>query len=105
RHDYARAKTRARLDEKDVVFEAADQPSMRLSSDQVLRIDGNTAVAEFTLEQGQGAQFLLGGVDDPRFKDGAADLCMERTLKFWRDWTGQSNYRGRWREMVNRSAL
>ncbi|MDZ4327792.1 MAG: glycoside hydrolase family 15 protein [Pseudomonas sp.] len=105
RHDYARAKTRAHLDEKDVVFEAADQPSMRLSSDQVLRIDGNTAVAEFTLEQGQGAQFLLGGVDDPRFKDGAADLCMERTLKFWRDWTGQSNYRGRWREMVNRSAL
>ena len=105
RHDYARAKTRAHLDEKDVVFEAADQPSMRLSSDQVLRIDGNTAVAEFTLEQGQGAQFLLGGVDDPRFKDGAADLCMERTLKFWRDWAGQSNYRGRWREMVNRSAL
>ena len=105
RHDYARAKTRAHLDEKDVVFEAADQPSMRLSSDQVLRIDGNTAVAEFTLEQGQGAQFLLGGVDDPRFKDGAADLCMERTLKFWRDWSGQSNYRGRWREMVNRSAL
>ncbi len=30
---------------------------------------------------------------------------MARTLKFWRDWSGQSNYRGRWREMVNRSAL
>ena len=36
RHDYARAKTRARMDKKDVVFEAADQPSMRLSSDQVV---------------------------------------------------------------------
>ena len=35
----------------------------------------------------------------------AATLCLERTLKFWRDWIGQSNYRGRWREMVNRSAL
>lgn len=105
RHDYARAKTRARLDEKDVAFEAADQPSMRLSSDQLLRVEGDAAVAEFTLDQGQGAQFLLGGFDDPRFKEGAADLCMERTLKFWRDWTGQSNYRGRWREMVNRSAL
>jgi GH15 family glucan-1,4-alpha-glucosidase len=32
-------------------------------------------------------------------------MCLERTLKFWRDWIGQSNYRGRWREMVNRSAL
>jgi GH15 family glucan-1,4-alpha-glucosidase len=105
RHDYARANSRARMDEKDVAFEADDQPSLRLSSDQVLRVEGNVAVAEFTLEQGQGAEFLLGAIDDPRFKEGAAALCVERTLKFWRDWIGQSNYRGRWREMVNRSAL
>ncbi|MGF6130889.1 GH15 family glucan-1,4-alpha-glucosidase [Pseudomonas frederiksbergensis] len=105
RHDYARAKTGARMDEKDVAFEAADQPSLRLSSDQVLSIDGNAAIAEFTLKQGDSAAFLLGAIDDPRFKEGAAELCMERTLKFWRDWIGQSNYRGRWREMVNRSAL
>ncbi|RON25229.1 glucoamylase [Pseudomonas brassicacearum] len=105
RHDYARARTRARLDKKDVTFEAADQPSMRLSSNQALRVDGDAAVAEFTLKQDESAQFLLGGLDDPRFKEGAADLCLERTLKFWRDWIGQSNYRGRWREMVNRSAL
>jgi GH15 family glucan-1,4-alpha-glucosidase len=105
RHDYARARTRARMDKKDVTFEAADQPSMRLSSNQVVRVDGDAAVAEFTLKQEESAQFLLGGLDDPRFKEGAADLCLERTLKFWRDWIGQSNYRGRWREMVNRSAL
>jgi len=105
RHDYARAKARARLDEQDAVFEATDQPSLRLSSDQALSLDGNCAVAEFTLKQGQSAKFLLGAVDDPRFKEGAAELCLERTLKFWRDWIGQSNYRGRWREMVNRSAL
>ena len=105
RHDYARAKTRARMDKKDVTFEAADQPSMRLSSDQVMRVDGDAAVAKFTLKQDESAQFLLGGLNDPRFKDRAADLCLERTLKFWRDWIGQSNYRGRWREMVNRSAL
>lgn len=105
RHDYARAKTRARMEEKDVAFEAADQPSLRLSSDQALSLDGGAAVAEFTLKQGESAAFLLGAIDDPRFKEGAAELCMERTLKFWRDWIGQSNYRGRWREMVNRSAL
>jgi GH15 family glucan-1,4-alpha-glucosidase len=105
RHDYARAGTRARQDKKDVIFEAAGQPSLRLSADQVLRIDEHAAVSEFTLEQGQTAEFLLGAIDDPRFKQGAADLCLERTLKFWRDWIGQSTYRGRWREMVNRSAL
>jgi GH15 family glucan-1,4-alpha-glucosidase len=105
RHDYARANTRTRLDEQDVIFEADGQPSMRLASDQLVQIDGNAAVAEFTLKQDQCAEFLLGGLDDPRFKEGAAALCMERTMKFWRDWTGKSSYRGRWREMVNRSAL
>ena len=105
RHDYARANTRARLDNQDALFEADDQPSLRLAADQPLSIDGNAAVARFTLEQNQTAEFLLGAVDDPRFKEGAAALCLERTLKFWRDWIGQSNYRGRWREMVNRSAL
>ena len=105
RHDYARASTRAQMADQDVVFEAIDQPALRLSSDQVMRIDANAAVAQFSLEQDQSAQFMLGGVDDPRFEQGAADMCMERTLKFWRDWSGQSNYRGRWREMVNRSAL
>ena len=33
------------------------------------------------------------------------DLALAHTLKFWRGWIAQSNYRGRWREMVNRSAL
>ncbi len=105
RLDYARADTRTRADAEDVVFEAAGQPSLRLKSDQKLSVDANSAVAQFSLSQDQTAQFLLGGIDDPRFLEGAAALCMERTLKFWRDWSGQSNYRGRWREMVNRSAL
>lgn len=105
RLDYARADTRTRMDGNDVVFNAADQPSLRLMSDQNLSIEANSAVAEFSLSQDQTAQFLLGGIDDPRFQEGAAALCLERTLKFWRDWAGQSNYRGRWREMVTRSAL
>ncbi|WP_454876683.1 glycoside hydrolase family 15 protein [Pseudomonas farris] len=105
RHDYARAPTKARARDRSVYFEATGQPAMQLCSDQPLRIEGHAAVAEFILEQDQSAEFLLGGVDDARFKEGAAALCLERTLKFWRDWIGQSNYRGRWREMVNRSAL
>ena len=105
RHDYARASTRASMDKDDVIFKAADQPSLRLCADQAMHIDANGAVAQFTLEQDQTAQFLLGAPGDPRFREGAADLCLTRTLKFWRDWIGQSNYRGRWRERVNRSAL
>ncbi|MGY4665205.1 GH15 family glucan-1,4-alpha-glucosidase [Pseudomonas chlororaphis] len=105
RHDYARATTRARLDGGAVCFESERQPGLRLVASQPLRIDRQAAVAEFELEQGQSAEFMLGGLDDPRLVTGGSELCLERTLKFWRDWIGQSNYRGRWREMVNRSAL
>jgi GH15 family glucan-1,4-alpha-glucosidase len=31
--------------------------------------------------------------------------ALEDTARFWRGWLAQSRYRGRWREMVNRSAL
>ena len=105
RHDYARATTRAQMDKQDVTFSASGQPSLRLASDQPLRIDTHAAVASFTLKQDETAAFMLGASDDPRFAEGAGDLCLERTLKFWRDWIGQSIYRGRWREMVHRSAL
>lgn len=105
RHDYGRADTRAEMDVKDVTFHAAGQPSIRLASDQALQIDAQAAVAQFTLNHNETAAFMLGGSDDPRFAEGAAELCMQRTLKYWRGWIGQSNYRGRWREMVNRSAL
>ncbi|MBV4546635.1 glycoside hydrolase family 15 protein [Pseudomonas triticicola] len=105
RHDYGRADTRAEMNAKDVTFHAAGQPSIRLASDQALQIDAQAAVAQFTLEHNETAAFMLGGSDDPRFAEGAGELCMERTLKYWRGWIGQSNYRGRWREIVNRSAL
>lgn len=105
RHDYARAQTRATQDDGDVLFEAADQPGLRLTSSHTLQLDGDAAVASFELGQEEGAEFVLGGLDDPRVKNDCTDLCLERTLKFWRGWISQSNYRGRWREMVNRSAL
>ncbi|MCX7080136.1 MAG: glycoside hydrolase family 15 protein, partial [Pseudomonas sp.] len=105
RHDYARAHTKARLDGTDVCFEATHQPGLRLVSSRGMQIDEQAAIAEFVLEQNQTAEFILGGIHDPRVKIGQSDLYLERTLKFWRDWIGRSNYRGRWREIVNRSAL
>lgn len=105
RLDYARARTQARMEGAAVCFEAVGQPGLRLVSDQPLRIKEHAAWAEFELQQGQSAEFMLGGLDDPRVQRGNSDRHLTRTLKFWRDWIGQSNYRGRWREMVDRSAL
>ena len=34
-----------------------------------------------------------------------AEAAFRETVAYWRDWLSQSTYRGRWREMVDRSAL
>ena len=36
---------------------------------------------------------------------GQAQQLQDETARFWRDWLGRSTYRGRWREMVARSAM
>ncbi len=41
---------------------------------------------------------------EPSDSDSTTDL-FDRTVAFWRGWIAQSTYRGRWREMVERSAL
>jgi GH15 family glucan-1,4-alpha-glucosidase len=105
RHDYARAATTAREDGPDICFEAPQQPSLRLRASQPLQLVDNAASARFELQQEQSAEFVLGALDDPRWQADNTDLCLQRTVKFWRDWIGKSTYRGRWREMVNRSAL
>ena len=35
----------------------------------------------------------------------AVELAFTDTISFWRAWIGQSTYRGRWREVVDRSAI
>src|SRR5207244_8446742 len=39
------------------------------------------------------------------YEEAETDEALERTIQFWRRWLARSRYRGRWREMVHRSAL
>lgn len=105
RHDYSRAASVAESDGDDVGFHAEGQPSLRLAATRPLRIEQGSALAEFVLEQGQCAEFVLGAFDDPAVVAGAGEQCLQETLAYWRRWLKHSRYRGRWREMVNRSAL
>lgn len=105
RLDYSRAATEARMEGDDVCFSAEGQPAMRLSSTKTLALSGHSAVAEFELKQGEFVEFILGGIDDPEVNAGKCQRYMDETLSFWRVWSKKSNYRGRWRETVNRSAL
>ena len=62
--------------------------------------------ATFTLEEGECADFHLEWNGDPRpITAGETRELFTRTQEFWRSWLGQSRYTGRWREMVERSAL
>ena len=71
--------------------------------------DGITG--QFVLEEGQTRTFVLsmvntdsGQTERPPSDREALDLLQE-TIEYWRAWIARSTYRGRWREMVYRSAL
>jgi GH15 family glucan-1,4-alpha-glucosidase len=59
------------------------------------------------LQAGEKATFLLGGVraagEQPEMA--LLEQRFHETAHFWKGWISQSNYKGRWREMVHRSAL
>lgn len=105
RHDYSRAETTAQRDGDDVRFEASGQPAMRLCATVEMRLDGQAAVSEFEMEQGDIVEFMLGGADDKQVKAIQCDCDLKNTVNYWQHWSRHSNYQGRWREVVNRSAL
>ena len=113
RFDYARA-THAveRRSDTEVLFIGrsgnAELP-LRLRSSVPLQIEKGAAVAEFSLGADASAWFVLEVVhaqeaspsEHPDYESDA----FKQTVNFWRRWVARSNYGGRWREMVNRSAL
>ena len=67
--------------------------------------------ASFTSNAGEAAMMAFGEAPDDESLpvDSLDPTVVERlfrtTARFWRDWISRSTYRGRWREMVDRSAL
>ncbi|MFF7710344.1 glycoside hydrolase family 15 protein [Pseudomonas sp. NPDC007930] len=105
RHDYHRAHTRAEAEGETVLFSAPGQPTVRLAASVPLRAEDGCALAEWQMNEGDCAEFILGAEDDPLVQAGHASQCLEDTLGYWRQWLAASRYRGRWREQVERSAL
>ncbi|MFW5871084.1 MAG: glycoside hydrolase family 15 protein [Verrucomicrobiota bacterium] len=111
RFNYARTESRLESVDSRILFhsEAPEGLTMCLSASVALDIDDDAAVAEFELEQGEHAWFVLEEYDPdavpPTRSDRFVSDAFKRTSNFWREWIGRSNYTGRWREAVNRSAL
>jgi len=110
RFDYGRAGHRIERHKDGVVLisEGADRTALRLRTAVELRVEDGTVTAEFRLKAGETAAFVLEGADGadrPSASPGYVSQSFKDTLNFWQAWVAHSHYRGRWREMVNRSAL
>lgn len=108
RFDYARASHTTERDGESVVFRSDSQLSFVLRSTIPLEISEGGVGQTFRLKAGEVAWFVF-TEDSPESRKVLVveDLVdeFEKTAQFWRDWVEKSNYTGRWREMVNRSAL
>ena len=87
-----------------VVFAHGDE-ALRLRASVELERDDGAARATFALEEGDAVAFTLAFDAEAELDPAGAGDLFDATVAFWRGWLEQGSYRGRWREMVQRSAL
>ncbi len=109
RLDYGRAKHVTRVDDHGAVFdpEGPDE-GLSLASAVPLERTEHGVRAEFSLCANETASFVLQTLEPgerPRYSEQEVRDLFTGTVTFWERWLAQSRYEGRWREMVNRSAL
>jgi GH15 family glucan-1,4-alpha-glucosidase len=107
--DYGRAEHQVRVRAEGVVFDSSGL-DLALTTSIPLRAEGRAAVAEFELKQGERATFVLSGLEADEgcpavISVDEAERAFRATVGYWHGWLAHSNYRGRWREIVYRSAL
>jgi GH15 family glucan-1,4-alpha-glucosidase len=116
RFDYGRRPHKVRMSENGAVFES-NGSSLTLhivrepDDDRLVEPrpgDGDGVHASFPLEAGQMRGLILETAADgpPRqIRVAEAEQLRDETAAFWRSWLAQSTYTGRWREMLQRSAI
>jgi len=109
RFDYARCEHAVNIEERCAVFSPASDefPPLALYSTVALRQESADAISDFRLRAGERTTFVFGGVraqgEQPEME--FVEQRFHETARFWKSWIAKSKYKGRWREMVNRSAL
>jgi GH15 family glucan-1,4-alpha-glucosidase len=109
RFDYARVDHKIRAEEGTVVFTGGDGLALRLRASVPVDVSDGAALTEFDLAAGESAAFILEdachGADSISADPSYVTAAFKVTSDYWRRWVGCSTYRGRWREIVTRSAL
>jgi GH15 family glucan-1,4-alpha-glucosidase len=107
RFDYARQPHSLQVTPHGAIFSSADlQLTLHGASGLVREGDDVCLPRVVHASEVFGVVLESGGHAAPRAL-GEAELVtlLERTIQYWRQWIDSSSYRGRWREMVDRSAI
>jgi GH15 family glucan-1,4-alpha-glucosidase len=108
RFNYARDPHETHQYEHGIAFRSP-QLCLALQATTPFACDERGVHSEFSLRAGESVTFVLEQVEReyvPRaYSEEETREAYERTIAYWRHWLSQSRYRGRWREMVHRSAL
>ncbi|MEI8080955.1 MAG: glycoside hydrolase family 15 protein [Actinomycetes bacterium] len=114
RFDYARADHFTELTDQHALFTSDDfevslHTGNKLDHSLGKQLPNGDASTTFSLKAGEvsGAILATGPRGSTAGVLGTGEIIdlMERTVRYWRRWTNKSNYVGRWRETVNRSAM
>ena len=111
RFDYGRADHTVEEIDGAYVFasKGEDKTTIRLRCSVPVRIVDGVGHSEFVLRAGETATFVMEEVIPGKASDfrnlSHTVTAFKETVNYWRGWVGRSNYKGRWLEMVNRSAL
>jgi GH15 family glucan-1,4-alpha-glucosidase len=107
--DFARASHEVEVGNGGALFRARGI-TLGLGSDVPVKGHGSGVVANFSLDEGEEASFVLSEADphrtgDLRLPPHLQNEMLTATVDYWHHWLSRCTYRGRWREMVHRSAL
>ena len=107
--NYARDTHRTELNEYGAAF-MSDDLGLQLSANVLLEQDGNGVIGVFALAEGESVTVSIGVMGDSSsdyhaLNEAESEELFEETVTYWRDWLSQCTYKGRWQEMVERSAL
>jgi GH15 family glucan-1,4-alpha-glucosidase len=96
--------------ETEIIFQSEGPDKIRLSlrGTVALTVQGTDAKISFRLKTGEQAIFILECVSEKPATVPVVEFATKAlfdTINYWKDWISKSQYRGRWMEIVNRSAL
>jgi GH15 family glucan-1,4-alpha-glucosidase len=104
--DYARARTEVEIVEGAGAFFSSPVGQLVLRSTVALVADGAAAVGRPVLDEGESLALALSRRGSTKPLDLVeVDELLAATLSYWQRWIRRSRYHGRYREMIERSAL